>query len=332
MNRTQQILVGLLALQIVLILVVRSPFAHTTDGSSLRPLLPGLDAFTPARIELLGGEDGATVNLRKQDGQWTIAEAGGYPADTSKIDELLNDLKQIRVRRPVVSSGRYHSAFKVEDNEFEGRIRIYDDSAADKPEVDLILGDSPNYRITHARIAGEDPVYEVRDLAPYDVRAAVGSWADKELVQIPVEHVVELEVENDSGSFRLVKGPEGWSIAEPASLADTTLDTSKVEGLIRAAAALRIDQPVGPLDEAAQGLNEPAATVTLRYSSSGEPFGSGDESPAVDEVVVRIGGKVPDKDTQRYVTRSGFDYTATVFDSSVSKLVDQKPGDLAASS
>ena len=57
MNRTQKTLTGLLAVQIVLILLLRSPLSGAGGATEARPLLSDFDALATTRIELLGQED-----------------------------------------------------------------------------------------------------------------------------------------------------------------------------------------------------------------------------------------------------------------------------------
>ena len=233
---------------------------------------------------------------------------------------------------PVVSSSRYHEAFRVQRDENEGRVRVWGDGA-DDPKVDLILGSSPNYQVAHVRSDGDDRVYEVRGLASYDVRADAGAWAEKELVDMPTDALVRLEVTNPTGTFVLVQQDGQWKIEQPARLADQELDSDKVDSLVRSACSLRIDQPVGPVDEAEHGLAEPAVVVELEWTAGPGDL-SDDEgvSAAGEELSYRVGSKVKDKDTQRYVTRSGFGFTGTIWESSVTKMIEQDVDDLLASS
>ena len=94
--------------------------------------------------------------LVRREGVWKVESLGGFPGGRTEGRRPAGTIwKLVRVRRPVVSSGRYHDSFKVAEDENEGRIRLWDD-AADDPDVDLILGSSPNYRTAHVRLAGED--------------------------------------------------------------------------------------------------------------------------------------------------------------------------------
>jgi hypothetical protein len=317
-------LAGLLLLQVVLILLVRSPLSGASAGVESRPLLPALEAFTAARVEL-AGEEGTKVTLVKAGEGWALEELNGFPADGGKVDDLIDDLRGLQVRRPVVTGSRYHSAFKVSDDENEGRVRIWDDPA-EAPEVDLIVGSSPNYRTVHVRLGGESPVFEARDLAVYDVRPDTGSWIEKDLVDIPEAEMVGLLLANENGSFELVREGDAWRVADGSEVRG--LDPDEVDALIRAARSIQLADAVGPKDASAHGLADAAATLTLRWSPSGAA--APPAAAEVNETVVRIGGKLEEQESQRYISRSGFEFTGTVWESSVSKLLEQKLDELIA--
>lgn len=320
MNRTQLTLGGLLVLQVVLILIFYSPFSGATSGAESRPLLPVLAAVTPTQIEIRGSED-EVLTLTRQPGGWSVDGLDGFPADGEKVDDLLEDLKQLTVRRPVVSSRRYHKAFQVTEDEYEARVRLWEETAGD-PEIDLIVGSAPNYRSSHVRLAGEDAVYEVRGLSPYDLRPDSSSWIQKELVSADQARVVGLTLTNESGSFELEKQDDVWRVVGGDG---PDLDTAKVDALLRAGTSIRLADAAGTVDQTAHGLAQPAATLILRLASGDA------EEDAESVLTVTVGSKVEDNDNHRYVTRDGFGFTGTVWESSVRPLLEETLDGLAGS-
>jgi hypothetical protein len=323
MTRTQRNLGILLLVQLALILLIRQPFSSASRPTEAHALLPDLEAFTATRVELAGKDD-AALTLVKRGDDWTVEEAGGFPADGTKVTDLIDSLREIEVRRPVVSSSRYHEGFKVADDENEARVKLFDESSGD-PRVDLILGTSPNYRLAHVRLAGENEVYEARGIAPYDVRAEASTWTMKELLDVAEDQLVGLTVDNAQGSFELERIDGAWKVAAPQARAGAVLDTDKVDALLGAARTIRLADPVGAVDETSHGFADASATVTLRWNPAGAVAMGGEEGisdASVEEAVVRIGSKVADKETQRYVTRDGFGFTGTVWESSIKKLLD----------
>ena len=126
MNRTQTVLTVLLGLQLLLILIVRSPFSSATAPMEAQPLLASLQdtEIAASRIELSGREDKSLTLVR--DGEaWSIEDFDGFPADASKVDELLDNLGELTVRRPVVTSGRHHRSFKVAGDEWSFDVIAY---------------------------------------------------------------------------------------------------------------------------------------------------------------------------------------------------------------
>ena len=323
MNRTQLMLGGLLLVQVVLILIFHSPFSGATSGVESRPLLPVLAAVTPSQLEIRGSDDDV-LTLVRQGGEWRVDNLGGFPADGQKVDDLLEDLKQLTVRRPVVSSGRYHAAFKVSGDEYEARVLLWDEPA-DDPQVDLIVGSSPNFRSSHVRLAGEDAVYEVRGLSPYDLRPDSANWIDKNFVDTDEARVIGLTLTNESGSFELEKQEGVWKVLSPATAAGQELDADKADALIRALSSIRLSGGAGPVDEASHGLAQPAATLVLRLGPDDA------EESAETELIVKVGGQVEDNESQRYVTRDGFGFTGTVWESSVRQLLEKTLDELYGS-
>lgn len=319
MSRSQTTLGGILLLQALLILFFRSPFAPASQAVEARPLLASLAAITPVRLQL-GGSDEESITLEKSGEGWGVTGLAGFPADAKKVDGLLEDLKALTVSRPVVSSPRYHETFGVTEKKNEGRIRLWS-GAGDKPELDLIVGDSPNYRITHVRRADDNEVFEARGLTSYEIRSATANWIDKDLVNVPREQLTGLVLTNSNGTFELEQVEGTWKIVAPPDAVGRALDTQKVDDLLRAASALRLADAVGRRDAAAHGLDRPSAVCVVRYTA---------EAAATQELSVEVGSKVVGNESQRYVGRAGFEFTGSVWESSVKPLLEDKLDDLLA--
>ncbi|RMG45700.1 MAG: DUF4340 domain-containing protein [Acidobacteria bacterium] len=335
-GRHHAVLAALLAIQLLALAAIRSPV--TTGPSRPRPLLPELASMTPSRIEL-EGQGGARLTLERKDDRWTLPDAGGYPASEEKVDKLLDDLKGLKVRRPVVTSARHHAALEVAEDKHARRVRIFADADED-PEIDLLVGSSPKYRFVHVRRAGEDPVYEVMGLSPYDIRAEKTSWIERKLVDVPFDEVRRVEVENASGRFVLERDEGSWRLAEPSRRSGQKLDSGKVDAFVRSLVSLWIAEPVGPADDKAHGFDAPAARYTIAYAQGGGSAGEDggeedgteepekDREPPLSTVTVIVGRKADGQSARRYATREGFGFTVEVSETSVKKALEQKAADL----
>lgn len=331
MRRAHLVLAAVLVFQLVVIALLAAPWSGEQVADRGALLVPDLAAKTPDRIAIETGE-GERVELARTDAGWTLPEVDGYPVDDKRVDELLDALEQVRVRRPVVSSARYHERLEVADGKFQKRLRVW--AGGDEPIADLYFGTSPQYQVQHVRRAGEDAVYEARGLASWQLRTRADGWVDKHLVDVPVERVARVELTNASGSLALVRdGEQGWRLdGGPA------VDEDKADALVRQLASLWISRPVGRRDDAEHGFAEPAArwVLVVTPEDAGDEDGSGDEGAGE-----AAGAKEPERitvlvgredDGDRLVTREDFGYTAAVSPSSVEKALTASVSSLAAGS
>ena len=130
MTRAQWILAAALAVQLLL-LGLLSLGGRDRAGSEPRALVPDPEAFTAVRLEI-AGDDGDPVSLRREGEGWVLGDPDGYPADRAKVEELLAKLEPLEVRRPVVTSGRYHAALEVADDAFRRRLRAWESRSSAK--------------------------------------------------------------------------------------------------------------------------------------------------------------------------------------------------------
>ena len=83
-------------------------------------------------------------------------------------------------------------------------------------------------------------------------------------------------------------------------------DYAKFKMYLKTGDILSLDEPAGPVDEQAQGLNDPEATIVFQPAA-------GDSAAATQApVTIKIGALVPGKEDQRYAARSGFAYAVSV--------------------
>ncbi|TDI32072.1 MAG: DUF4340 domain-containing protein [Acidobacteria bacterium] len=259
MNHKQTILAVFLVAQVVLLVILRGPFSSQAAASTVQPFLPELDGLVATRVAIESG-DGETVSLSLEDDAWTLDDMDGFPVDGGKVDTLIQDLRRLKVRRPVVTSSRFHDQLMVGDSEFERHVRIWGDVEGD-PAVDFLVGASPNYRVSDVRRGGQDDVYEVMGLSSWDLQSDVGSWIDKKLVDVPADEVTGLKVVNGNGTFELKKEDGTWTVLTGSPGGE--LDQGAVDSLVRAYASLYLADPVGKIDAAAQGLDQPVAEIHL---------------------------------------------------------------------
>jgi len=315
MTRTQWTLAGVLLVQLLLLLVIAAPWSSGSGSTGPRTLLPELETTSPSRIEISEGDE--RLVLSREADRWHVEQAAGYPADGAKVDKLLDDLRQLEVRRPVVTGSRYHDALKVSEDQNERRLEVHAESS--DADVVLFLGSSPNYGINHVRRGDEDEVYEARGLSPWDLRAESGSWIDTQLIDVRAEAVTSLTLSNPHGQFALTRKDGTW-VLEAEGDAAAALDPTKVDSFVRAIGSLRFSEPAGRIGgDQDHGFGAPAATLELVYDIDGQ---------LSDSFELIVGDEVDEEAGTRYVHASGSEYSVILGKTDADRLLDKKVEEL----
>jgi len=316
MNRTQSILALLLGVQLLLLLVLWSPFTSGSAASATTVLLPELESFAPTKIEIEGGDESLVLGRKEQ--TWSIGEAGGYPADGAKVQKLLDELEQLEVRRPVVSSARYHEALRVTSEQHERKLRLFDADGT-SPRVELYVGTSPNYGINHVRRSDRDEVYEVKGLSPWDMRPEASSWIETRLLDLEPDRVRSLSLSNGHGAFELRRGDDGGFTLVAGGSANAELDRAAVDSFVSSLTSLRLSEPAGRADGGADyGLAAPAGRVELVYEA---------EQGASKTFDLALGAEAEGGE-KRYARVAGSEFAVILGKWDADRVLDKKVSDL----
>lgn len=298
-DRRNQVLTGLLVVQIVLAGVLLWPRSNAASGAA-GPLFEEARAgnLTSLSIE---DDDGKTLRIAKQNGDWVLPEAGDYPADETKVDELAEKIAALKASRVVARSGSSHKQLKVADDDFERRI---DFSLSDGSEHTVYIGSTVSSRASHVRAARHNEVYLADDLSSWQASTSVTSWIDAVYFQFERDDVAAMSIQNNQGRFRFVRSEEGnWSMRGVPR--GRSFDPDKVTTLINRISSLRLREPLGDEDESSFGLADPSAVVEVTVREAPEPSETEDGEPTEPQektITLVIGGEGSDENS--YVVKS----------------------------
>ena len=305
MKRHNQILIGILVVQIVVSVIVFWPRA--AEGGSGEPLFPDLESGDVVSLSVTDS-DGNSTTLQKIAGNWVIPEADDYPADGTKVDSLLDKISSLTGDRLVTTTESSHRQLQVAPDDFLRRID-FQTSAGDR--IVVYLGSSPSYGASHFRVAGQNEAYLTNELSAWDINAAASGWIDTAYMDIPSADLVRVTLENENGTFVFRQDEEGnWStigLAEGETLVET-----RVTATVRQATSVNISRPLGLEEQASYGMDDPSAVVTLETADR--------------TVSLTIGAQDPLDDT--YVVKSSESpYYVSVSDFGVSNLIENNRDD-----
>jgi hypothetical protein len=310
MNRLNQILVGVLVLQIVVVGIVLWPRpAATGEGERL---FPGLDAERISSLTITS-TDGRSIRLARNEGGWVLPEADDYPVEEGKVPPLLDKLVSLTAARLVTQTSGSHKRLGVAEDSYE---RLIEFELDDGSHHRLYVGTSPSFGATHVRADGQDEVYLATDLSTSDVGVQATDWANRNYLTVPRDEVIVLTLENGNGRFEFSREGDVWTMQGLA--ADETLDETAIQTLLSRATSVAMLRPLGKEERAEYGLGTPSAVVILQTQSET----GGDRT-----YTLRVGAQDPG-DNSYVVISSESPYYVRVNEFVVKDLVEKVRDDL----
>ncbi|MBN1877569.1 MAG: DUF4340 domain-containing protein [Anaerolineae bacterium] len=262
-QKWQQILAGILVIQVILSVIVFWPRSAATGGSA--PVFPDLTAEDIVSLTVTG-ETGEQATLRKTGDEWEFvidvasATGEGYPAKAETITPILEKLVGLNTLSPVTNTPDSHKRLQVADDDFVRRI---DFKTANGEEHTVYLGSAPRYTATHFRVGGENETYLTTELSSWELNTSAASWIDTSYFNVDATTLAEIVLHNANGTFTLVKdATDQWVLDDLAE--DETMSTSKVSTLVRNATSVILLAPLGKEEQASYGMEQPNATITLK--------------------------------------------------------------------
>lgn len=307
MSRRNQILAALLAVQLAVAALVFWP--RSSGMAAASALLPDLSADQLTGLTVESSEDEPVV-MRKQESGWVLPEAGGYPVEASRVEELVTKLAGVRGDRVVANNASSHERLRVGDAAFERKITL---EMADGSSRTLYVGTAPGAGAVHVRLGDGDTVYMARNLNVYDIGAAVSAWINPTYFSAPVDAMQSVRLENSAGAIDFTRNTTGtWGLADAA--AGETFNTGAFVTTQNRLSDLRMVRPIGTEQKPEYGLDQPSATVTVTSQAEGE------SEPQTNTILV--GAKIADG-ASYYVKASNSDYVVEVAAASVEPWTTQ---------
>jgi len=178
----------------------------TTSGGRLFPELDGqLNDIAEVRVEKFG----KSATLRREGGQWILADRGGFPAKFDKIKELAVRVASLQIEEQKTARKENHAKLGVQwpspaeegSEEAEAGLIVLKD-AGGKELAALVtgrtewMGSKPKL---YARRLAEDQVYLCAPQGSLDVVVEAKNWIEPEIVKLANERVQSVAIEHADG-------------------------------------------------------------------------------------------------------------------------------------
>lgn len=165
---------------------------------------------------VITNEEGESVNLREEDGQWLMGE--GVPIIPTRIVNLLGSLRDLKTAWPVASSESAGERFEVTENKFRRKISLY---AGEQALQTVLIGTSPGFNQSHISLPTEEDIFALQ-FSVFDAPTDEESWLDNTLLR-PEGELLSITY----GDHTVEKKDGKWPKAEKER-ADT--DSASAEG------------------------------------------------------------------------------------------------------
>jgi hypothetical protein len=309
MNKTQKILIGLVAFQLVLAALVI--YFSRPKATSDEALLSDVSIDNISAIQISDNENNQ-IKIQKVNGVWVLADSDNFPVIEANVTSLVESLANIRTGRLVTNTSGSHKRLEVGDDNYQRKI----DVSSSTGDFTLYLGSSPAQSNVHARLAKKDSVYLTNAISTTTANALISNWIDTSLIQIESGTVTQVEVQTAGQKLQFQLNANGeWECLQLAS--DETLDTSNWNTYLTAFTNLKMVKPVSNKIDESYGLSSPAATLKLTYTENDEV--------KTGELII---GKQDETDTNYYAKWSGSDYVVKLASFNAERIININKAEL----
>lgn len=229
MNKTHQVLTGLLVAQLGLVAFTWWP----DSGATVAPhalISATREQITDITIapKAIAGTPSEAVHLVREGAKWVVASSDGYPAATTKVDEMLDKLLAMKVAEAMASSPASFDSLKVGDSEYGKKVDIVANGAT----TSLILG-AGSASSVHVRVAGTNDVFEGRGLSEWSIAASNRQYLDTDYAKVDVSKLGKVTLTRPDLALTFTKTADAWTVdgLDDGVTADSAKIASFVDGL-----------------------------------------------------------------------------------------------------
>ncbi len=248
MNRPVTTLLLVLLIQCGIVATVYWPQQDMAQPRLQRPLVPsGPGVIDEIRI---GDEYDNETTLTRAGDHWFLSDLENLPADSGKVDKLLERITGPDNGWPIAQSVVARQRFQVANYHYQRSLSFL---AEGKQLATVYLGTSPGFRKVHARRKGQDAIYSI-PFNVFDAPGVSGAWLEPRLLQIRTP----LSITADSYSLNRDSGD--W-----LSGAGLAPDPRELEALLAALRSLQVDGVA--TEDVQRELSEAEADLILQVRS-----------------------------------------------------------------
>jgi len=207
---------------------------------------------TEVNVLLLEDGDGRKLLLDKVNDQWQLPELAAFPADTVRVQELVDRLAGLQRGWPEATTAEAAQRFKVAGDRFERKLTLRN---KDTHLGVVYFGSSPGLRKIYVR-ADNDPAIQILAMAPHELEVQTDAWIDTRVLYLKPEQVLRVALPG----LQLERQKDGL---QPADMTpDEQIVTARRDALVKRLSSIAINSVLGKESRPEYGFETPL----LRYS------------------------------------------------------------------
>lgn len=217
------------------------------------------------------------LTVAKHDEIWTVKDRWNYPADFSKIGDLLQNVWDLKIAQKIEAGPKQHGRFQLippGEGEKSGTLLTF--GSKDKPEVAALLLGKPNeprsasssqFSVPAGRyvLAGDENVVVVSETFS-SVEADPKSWLDKDFFKVEKLQSAKVNHPEEADSWHITRDKEEEDMKLDGLAEDEELDSTKTYSLKNILSSPSFSDIVNP--EAADddtGMNRPISATLKTF-------------------------------------------------------------------
>lgn len=206
-------------------------------GFSSSPLVEGLQIEAVSAITITSGQGQQTTTLNRNVKTFVVADKENYPADASKINNLINDCLDIRAHEKVTENPDNHADLGVTEETAQFVVRFLDKDGG--PIVGIAVSEAGENGTAFARLLSSSDVYSIQN--PPRIVARPMDYVDAQLFQIQQDQLLSVAVKTGDGSYSLRASDDKSEINLQDMPAGKQFKGTDYKSVFRALSSLRFE-------------------------------------------------------------------------------------------
>jgi hypothetical protein len=214
MSNKKLTILGIIAAVMIILVVIQARIANRPAATAVQRtyLIQGLSPDKIARIEVKSGDN--SVKLQRTGATFAVTDKDNYPAKSSRINELLSGLMDIKSNELITTSSANHADLEVAEDNAQYVVKLFDQE--DQLVTGAVIGKRTESGDTYVRLVNSDDVYLAsnvswRPSSPID-------YVDPLLLQLNKDDIASVIVTDANGVSYTLNSESGSSEVALAGL------------------------------------------------------------------------------------------------------------------